>query len=130
MRVLIVDDHLIWRKTLRTFLSVFSDVEVIGEVQDGYDALHACQELNPDLVLLDIHMPGMDGFETAQAILRQNSQTSIIGLSAEVSPATQQRALECGFHAALSKDEVTEKLPVLIRQLQHRPMSHLNLPMI
>jgi DNA-binding NarL/FixJ family response regulator len=110
LRVLIVDDHLAWRKTLWLVLANLPQLEVVGDAPDGESALKACLVSRPDLVLLDINMPGMDGFETAQALLAQEPGLWIIGVSAEVNPGFQQRAQDSGFKAVIPKDQLLDYL--------------------
>lgn len=110
LRVLIVDDNLAWRKTLWLVLANLPQLEVVGEAPDGEAALAACKLSRPDLVLLDINMPGMDGFETARALLASDPALWVIGVSAEVSPDFQKRAQDSGFRAVVPKDQLLDYL--------------------
>jgi two-component system secretion response regulator SsrB len=110
LRVLIVDDHLTWRKTLWLVLASLPELEVVGEAVDGETALSVCQVARPDLVLLDINMPGMNGFETARALLSKHPKLWIIGVSAEVNQESQKLAQEAGFRAVVSKANLLDYL--------------------
>lgn len=110
LRVLIVDDNLAWRKTLWLVLANLPQLEVVGEASDGEAALAACKMSRPDLVLLDINMPGMDGFETARALLANDPALWVIGVSAEVNLGFQKRAREAGFQAVVPKDQLLDYL--------------------
>jgi DNA-binding NarL/FixJ family response regulator len=110
LRVLIVDDHLGWRKALGLYLSTLPELEVVGSVPDGYTALNVCQNVHPDLVLMDINMPGMDGFETARQLLAQHPDLWIVGISAEVSANAQERAQEAGLRVVIPKDMLLDFL--------------------
>jgi two-component system secretion response regulator SsrB len=110
LRVLIVDDHLTWRKTLWLVLASLPELEVVGEAVDGESALSACTISQPDLVLLDINMPGMNGFETARALLAKYPGLWIIGVSAEVHAESQKLAQEAGFRAVVSKANLLDYL--------------------
>ncbi len=110
LRVLIVDDNLAWRKTLWLVLTNLPQLEIVGEASDGEAALAACMVSHPDLVLLDINMPGMDGFETAQALLAKAPHLWIIGVSADVKPGFQKRAQDSGFKAVVPKDKLLDYL--------------------
>jgi len=110
LRVLIVDDHLNWRKTLWLVLASLPELEVVGEAAAGEAALSACTISQPDLVLLDINMPGMNGFETARALLSKFPWLWIIGVSAEVDPQAQQQARLAGFKAVVSKANLLDYL--------------------
>jgi DNA-binding NarL/FixJ family response regulator len=110
LRVLIVDDHLGWRKALGLYLSTLPELEVVGAVPDGYTALNVCQSLQPDLVLMDINMPGMDGFETARQLRARYPDLWIVGVSAEVSANAQERAQESGLRVVIPKDMLLDFL--------------------
>ena len=83
IRVLLVDDHTVVRKGLRTFLSYDPDLEVVGEAADGAQALRLARELSPDVVLMDLLMPGMDGIEAAAAIRHELPETEVLRLVAQ-----------------------------------------------
>ena len=110
LRVLIVDDHLGWRKTLRIYLASLPELKVVGEATDGESALEACQITQPDLALMDINLPGMDGFETARLLLDHYPRLWVIGISAEVTPDAQERAKNAGFRAVIAKDMLLDYL--------------------
>ena len=77
-RLLIADDHALVREGLRTLLSGEDGIEVIAEANDGRQALDICRELNPDLVLMDVRMPVMDGLEATKKIKQEMPKTSVM----------------------------------------------------
>ncbi len=81
IRVLLVDDHHIVREGLHALLAFYDDVEVVGEAQDGNEAVVRVQELRPDIVLMDIAMPGMNGLEATRIIRQQYPQISVLILT-------------------------------------------------
>jgi two-component system, NarL family, response regulator NreC len=81
IRVLLVDDHTLLRGGLRALLGYYDDIEVVGEAQDGKEALARVSELRPDIVLMDIVMPGMNGLEATKLIHEQYPMTRIIILT-------------------------------------------------
>lgn len=115
--VVIVDDHLGWLKTLKIYLSSLPELNVIGNATNGHTAIELCEKLHPDLVLLDINMPGLNGFETAETLLAQNPNLWIIGLSADVEASFQQRANKAGFKAVIAKDMLLDYLGPAIHQV-------------
>lgn len=82
VRILIVDDHGIVREGLRALLESNSGIEVVGDTDNGLDAVRIARKLEPDVVLMDTSMPVMNGIEATRAIVTQNPKTKIIGLSA------------------------------------------------
>lgn len=100
VRVLLVDDHDVVRLGLRALLAGRVDYEVCGEVADGANALAAVRQLAPDIVVLDLTLPGMSGFDTAVEIRRIAPQTKLILFSIHDVPTTARR---CGADAFVSK---------------------------
>jgi DNA-binding NarL/FixJ family response regulator len=113
LRVLVVDDHLGWRNTVRLCLKNMPNVEIVGDAADGNLALETFQATDPNVILMDINMPGMDGFETAKALLDRNPSLWIIGLSADVEDDFQQRARSAGFRAVIPKDTLLDYFMLL-----------------
>lgn len=81
IKVLIVDDHAIMRDGIRALLNVQDDIEIVGEASEGKEAIEKTQELAPDIVIMDIAMPVMDGLEATRRILKKNPKIKIIILS-------------------------------------------------
>src|SRR5262245_41821876 len=81
IRILIVDDHEVVRSGLTTFLSAFADFELVGEASNGREALTLCQELKPDVVLMDVVMPDMDGPAATRLIRESHPEIQIVALS-------------------------------------------------
>ncbi len=104
MRVLVADEHVTFREFLKSFLSRIPEFQVAGEASDGLEAVELVARLNPDLVLMDIEMPRMDGLEAARRIKAHNNGTSIILLSAVGDEAHRQAANRTGADAFLPKD--------------------------
>jgi signal transduction histidine kinase len=108
--VLLVDDHLMVRQGLKALLDSFPDVSVIGEAGDGQEAIVLAGQLQPDLVLMDINMPWMDGIEATKRIKEQWPETPVIGLSVDNQPATMQAMKAAGAALFVSKDAAAEHL--------------------
>src|SRR5713226_6330385 len=82
IRIIIADDHPIVRDGLRKLLKLEDDFEVVGEAADGREVLDRVQELDPDVLLLDLRMPNLDGLSTLQAMAQLNKHTKVIVLTA------------------------------------------------
>lgn len=109
VRVVVGDDHPMYRRSLRAAIDDHADLELVGDAADGNQALDRVRELQPDVALLDLRMPGLDGFEVLTA-LREDERSShvrssdVLFLSAFGDSATVHRALEAGASGFLSKD--------------------------
>src|SRR5512140_1289319 len=103
IRVLIVDDHPMVRRGLKSLLSSYSDIEIIGEAGDGVTALDKAVQLAPDIVLLDIQMPELDGVEVAQRLRRVAPKAKIIALTAFDNQEYVFNAIQAGVYAYLLK---------------------------
>jgi DNA-binding NarL/FixJ family response regulator len=108
--ILLVDDHTVVRKGLRTFLSYDPDLEVVGEAADGAQALRLARELSPDVVLMDLLMPGMDGIAATEAIRRELPDTEVLALTSVLEDASVVGAVRAGAIGYLLKDTQAEAL--------------------
>ena len=99
------------------YLASLPDLKVVGEAADGESALEICPIVQPEVVLLDINMPGMDGFEAARLLLERHSHLWIIGVSADASLEVQQQAAEVGLRAVIAKDMLIDYLVPAISSL-------------
>src|SRR5687768_11123680 len=94
--VLIADDHAIVREGLRLILETFEDIKVVGDAADGQEALHKTQRARPDVVLMDLSMPLLNGVEATRRITREYPGTQVIVLSTYSDDEHVQHALEAG----------------------------------
>jgi len=114
-KILLVDDHRIVRQGLKLILEGDATFEVVGEAGDAAEAIAKADELNPDIVVMDIHLAGTDGLEASRHILLAHPATKIVVLSAETAPETVNRALEAGVSGYVLKEAAGEEL---IRAIQ------------
>jgi len=116
IRVMLVDDHTMVRRGLATFLKVFDDLELVGEAGGGEAAIQLCVNVLPDVILMDMVMPDMDGV-TATSIIRQRFPTvQVIALTSFKEEELVQNALKAGAIGYLLKDVSAEKLARAIRE--------------
>ena len=104
IRVLIVDDHALVRRGLAELLGAADDIEVVGALEDGALAADAVIELEPDIVLMDLSMPGLDGIDATRAVLAARPQTKVIVLTSFAENARILAALDAGAVGYLLKD--------------------------
>src|SRR4051812_21862941 len=103
-RIIIVDDHDFLRAGLRSLLAGEPDVEVIGEAASGPEAISLCRRVHPDLVLMDVTMPEMDGLEATRLIKQDLPQTSIIIVTVHNNPDYLLEAIKAGAAGYILKD--------------------------
>ena len=104
IKVVVVDDHPFFRQGVRDVLNAESDIEVIGESGDGYAALAMIKELSPDVALLDVNLPKLNGLQITQALKRARSDVNIIILTAYDDEEQIYRAIRLGASAYFAKD--------------------------
>jgi NarL family two-component system response regulator LiaR len=110
IRILLVDDHSMVRQGQRLFLQYDPELEVVGEAADGAQALLLSRELKPDVVLMDLLMPGMDGIEATAAIRRELPETEVLALTSVLEDASVVGAVRAGAIGYLLKDTQAEAL--------------------
>ena len=115
IRVMIVDDHPMVRLGLSTFLKVYDDLELVGEADDGEAALQLCGEVSPDVVLMDMVMPTMDGVAATRAIRQQFPNAQVIALTSFKEEGLVEKALQAGAIGYLLKDVSADPLVAAIR---------------
>jgi NarL family two-component system response regulator LiaR len=104
IRVMIVDDHMMVRDGLNIFLSVYDDIEVVAEAEDGDQAVAICAEARPDVILMDLVMPKVDGPTATLRIRETQPQVRVIALTSFVEDDLVQRAIQAGAIGYLLKD--------------------------
>jgi DNA-binding NarL/FixJ family response regulator len=115
-RLLIADDHALVREGLRTVLSGEDDIDVIAEARDGEEALTSCRSLQPDLVLMDVRMPVMDGLEATRRIKQEMPQVSVVMVTMHENPDYLFEAIKAGAAGYVLKDASGERLLGAVRR--------------
>lgn len=116
--VLLAEDHAIVREGFHRLLKAETDIDVVGEVQDGRQAVAMAKKLRPDVVVMDIAMPLLNGLEATRQILKILPATQVLILSAHSDDAYVERALEVGAVGFLLKQASSHELPAAIREVQ------------
>jgi DNA-binding NarL/FixJ family response regulator len=117
VRLVIADDHHLVRRGLRSMLAGEPDLEVVGEAENGREALELCRELRPDLVLMDVRMPQMDGLQATRAIKGELPATNILMVTTHESPEYLVEALKTGAAGYVLKDASRRQLIDAIRRV-------------
>ncbi len=114
IRLLLVDDHSLIRSALRLLIARFSGIEIVAEASDGQSALEAVAEHRPDLVLMDLSMPGLDGIEAIRRIKKRHVQTRVLVLSMHVAENYVLQALRAGASGYIPKGSSASELEAAI----------------
>jgi DNA-binding NarL/FixJ family response regulator len=112
---MMVDDHRMFLEGLRTLIEMEPDIEVVGECGNGFDALEAIMRLRPDVVRMDINMPGMNGVEVTRQILERRPDTGIIILTMYRDDAQVFQAIKSGARGYILKDVDTAEVVRAVR---------------
>lgn len=115
VRVMLVDDHDMVRTGLEVFLETVDDLELVGEASNGEDAVRLCGEVHPDVILMDLIMPGMGGIEVTRLIREAYPQVQVIALTSFNDKQLVQQALQAGAISYLLKNASIDELSAAIR---------------
>src|SRR5512136_111376 len=115
IRILIADDHLIIRQGIRLILETQDGFDLVGEASDGAEALRLCAELRPDVVLMDLRMPGMDGLTAIERLRAEQPQIAVVILTTYNEDELMLRGLQLGARGYLLKDTDRQALFDAIR---------------
>ncbi|MFD4350247.1 response regulator [Streptomyces coelicoflavus] len=117
IKVLLVDDHQVVRRGLRTFLEVQDDIEVVGEAADGAEGVDRAQELKPDVILMDVKMPGMDGVDALRRLRELDNHARVLVVTSFTEQRTVVPALRAGAAGYVYKDVDPDALAGAIRSV-------------
>ena len=123
IRVMIVDDHAVVRSGLGAFLSIIPDLELVGEAENGDLAVVRCGHLQPDVILMDLMMPGTDGVTATRLIREKYPQTQIIALTSFQEDELVQNAMKAGAIGYLMKNVSAQELTAAIRAAKSGKMT-------
>ncbi len=119
LRVLLADDHTVMRAGLRSLLEVQANLEVVGEAENGRDAVTLSATLHPDVVVIDVGMPLLNGIEATKALLKESPSIGVVILSMHSDESYVIRALQAGARAYLLKDSAASELLAALDAVSH-----------
>lgn len=117
IRILIVDDHEMVRRSLTLSLSLFPDLTIVGEASNGFEALKAYHLERPDVILMDLRMPQMDGVTATRKILQRNTGVKIIALTTNCDNGMVKEFIKAGAERCLLKNITVDELAANIRSI-------------
>ena len=120
LRVLIADDHRLFAEALEAILAADERIEVVGQASDGSKAVELARTLDPDLVLMDVSMPVLDGFEATREIRAAGEDVRVIMLTGSNSRADVDRSREAGASGYITKDRIASELVAAIVEVTRR----------
>jgi DNA-binding NarL/FixJ family response regulator len=120
IRIVLVDDQRSVRRGLAMRLQLEPDITVVGEAEDGSEAVEAAQTLQPDVLVMDYEMPGMDGIEATKTLAGLGLDSKVVMLSIHDNPTVKQAAAGAGVHAFVAKHQPSETLLAAIRSAASR----------
>jgi DNA-binding NarL/FixJ family response regulator len=115
IRIVLVEDNQVFREALELLLGLRSDIEIVASVGDGSEAVPACQEYKPDVVLMDYRLPGLDGVQATAALRAACPDVAVVCLTASANAAEMKALQEAGAVACLTKDQ---ELDVIVEALR------------
>ncbi len=124
LRILVVDDHAVLRDGIRAMLGLHDDIEIVGEASDGRQAVEKAQELDPDVVLMDLAMPEMDGMEATRRIIKKNPKVKVLVLTQHDNKEYILSAIKAGALGYVPKRALGSELVTAVRAV-HRGDSFL-----
>ena len=120
LRVLIADDDRLFAEALEAILAADERIEVVGQASDGSEAVQLARSLRPDLVLMDVSMPVLDGFEATREIREESEHTRVLMLTGSNSRADVDRSREAGASGYVTKDRIASELVATIVEVTQR----------
>ena len=119
IKILVVDDHAVMRDGIRALLGLYDDIEIVGEASEGKEAIEKTHELSPDVIIMDIAMPGMDGLEATRRITKKNPGTKVLILTQHDHKEYVLSSIKAGAAGYIPKKALGSELASAIRAIQY-----------
>jgi DNA-binding NarL/FixJ family response regulator len=110
VRILLVEDNAVFREALELLFSLRDDLDVVGSVGDGAEVVAACREHDPDVVLMDYRLPGLDGVQATRAVRAECPRSAVVCLTASADGREMEALVAAGATACLTKDQELEEI--------------------
>ena len=120
IRIVLVEDNKVFREALELLFGLRNEVEVVASVADGNEAVPACREHRPDVILMDYRLPGLDGVQATAAVRHACPDVAVVCLTASVSPREVEALYEAGAVAVLRKDQELEEIVAAVLRASGR----------
>ena len=121
MRVLVVDDHPTFRQALRTALELVDEIEIAGEAGGGLDACREAEQVDPDVVLMDLSMPDLSGFDAMQRIHARDPDLPVVILTANADPGVEAEARRAGASGFVAKGTRLDDIVIVLHEAADEP---------
>jgi DNA-binding NarL/FixJ family response regulator len=110
IRVALVEDNDVFREALELLLGLRPEIEIVAALPDGHDLVETCRELEPDVVVMDYRLPGLDGVKATEALVAACPDTAVVALTASANARERGALIEAGAVACLTKDEPLDEI--------------------
>ena len=117
IKILLVDDHALVREGLRRLLQDYADLEVVGEASDGQEALRLTHQVSPDVILMDLSMPGLDGIEATKRLVDEGVKSKVVILTMHATEEYAVRVLQAGARGFVGKGAPSQEVTEAIRKV-------------
>lgn len=121
MRVLVVDDHPAFREALRSALEMIEEIEVAGEADGGIDACREAAQISPDVVLMDLSMPDLSGFDAMERIHERDPELPVVILTANADPGVEAEARRAGASGFVAKGTTLDDIVIVLHEAAEQP---------
>ena len=121
MRVLVVDDHPAFREALTSALEMIEEIEVAGEAGGGIDACREAEQISPDVVLMDLSMPDLSGFDAMERIHERDPELPVVILTANADPGVEAEARRAGASGFVAKGTTLDDIVIVLHEAAEQP---------